>query len=371
MQSIADLTQVRREVVSMWRTRFAGSEHPFPPSLSTQELVFEAGEVAAWLEATGRGNNPDAPLEVLLHSSQFDELLEDLEASSTLLLIHDLVGGPLSALCAEEVLAATAPLDLGALVPPGRLAELLTRSGLVRTLDELAEAAFSGRGLLDRLVSCFSRPHGPWAADALTPAGTAMLVEIVRGLLEHAHFRLDPHGSGGLLLATALAAVLEDHAQPSLGLTEVEAADPVSRAAMRMLAAHAGPDAVGAPDSGAPHLALLLSQRVEDPLAFVEQVESVLLDLGPQDAAVVVGPSELLVEAITDEHGRTARDRLLLPTPEDPAPLRYAGRLPKGLSRFGGRRRLAMWVFGTAVPHAGTDWTVYGEHADTPLEASA
>src|SRR5699024_7539562 len=247
MQSIADLTQVRREVVSMWRTRSAGSEHPFPPSLSTQELVFEAGEVAAWLEATGRGNNPDAPLEVLLHSSQFDELLEDLEASSTLLLIHDLVGGPLSALCAAAVLAATA--------------------------------------LLDRLVSCFSRPHGPWAADALTPAGTAMLVEIVRGLLEHAHFRLDPHGSGGLLLATALAAVLEDHAQPSLGLTEVEAADPVSRAAMRMLAAHAGPDAVGAPDSGAPHLALLLSQRVEDPLAFVEQVESVLLDLGPQDAA--------------------------------------------------------------------------------------
>src|SRR5699024_5613701 len=185
---------------------------------------------------------------------------------------------------------------------------------------------------------------------ARTVGGAAMLVEIVRGLLEHAHCRLGAHGSGGLLLATALAAVLEDHAQPSLGLTEVEAADPVSLAAMRMLAAHAGPDAVGAPDPGAPHLALLLSQRVEDPLAFVEQVESVLLDLGPQDAAVVVGPSELLVEAITDEHVREARDRLLLPTPEDPAPLRYAARLPKGLSRFGGRRRLAMWVFGTAVP---------------------
>ena len=371
MQSIADLTQVRREVVSMWRTRSAGSEHPFPPSLSSQELVFEAGQVAAWLEATGRGNNPDAPLEVLLHSSQFDELLEDLEASSTLLLIHDLMGGPLSALSTEEVLAATAPLDLGGLLPPGRLTDLLMRSGLVRTIDELAEAAFSGRGLLDRLVSCFIRPHGPWAADALTPAGTAMLVEIMRGLLEHAHFRIDPHGSGGLLLATALAAVLEDHAQPSLGLAEVEGEDPVTRAAMRMLAAHAGLDAVGAPDPGTPHLALLLSQRVEDPLAFVDQIESVLLDLGPQDAAVVVGPSALLVEAIADEHVREARDRLLLPTPEDPAPLRYAARLPKGLSRFGGRRRLAMWVFGTALPHAGTDWTVYGEHADTPLEASA
>src|SRR5699024_3344868 len=162
MQSIADLTQVRREVVSMWRTRSAGSEHPFPPSLSSQELVFEAGQVAAWLEAAGRGNHPDAPLEVLLHSSQFDELLEDLEASSTLLLIHDLVGGPLSALSAEEVRAATAPLDLGGLVPPGRLADLLVRSELLRTIDELASAAFPARGLLDRLVSCLARPPGPW-----------------------------------------------------------------------------------------------------------------------------------------------------------------------------------------------------------------
>src|SRR5699024_3275753 len=105
MQSIADLTQVLREVVSMCRIRSAGSEHPFPPSLSSRELVFEAGQVAAWLEATGRGNNPDAPLEGLLHSSQFDELLEDLDASSTLLLIHDLIGGPLSALSDTRPLA--------------------------------------------------------------------------------------------------------------------------------------------------------------------------------------------------------------------------------------------------------------------------
>ena len=79
MQSIADLTQVRREVVSVWRTRSAGMEHPFPSSLSADELLFDAGQVGEWLERTGRGNNPDAPLEVLLHSSQFDELLEDLD----------------------------------------------------------------------------------------------------------------------------------------------------------------------------------------------------------------------------------------------------------------------------------------------------
>src|SRR5699024_10367711 len=98
MQSIADLTQVRRAGVSLWRPRPAGSQRPIRPALSPQGLVFEPGQVAAWLEATGRGNTPAAPLEVLLHSSQFDELLEDLDASSTLLLIHDLIGGSLSAL---------------------------------------------------------------------------------------------------------------------------------------------------------------------------------------------------------------------------------------------------------------------------------
>src|SRR5699024_6938565 len=101
-----------------------------------------------------------------------------------------------------------------------------------------------------------ARSAGPPGLLLHPPART------VGGLLEHAHFRIDPHGSGGLLLATALAAELEDHAQPSLGLAEVDAEDPVARAAMRMLAAHAGPDAVGAPDPGTPHLAMLLSQRV-------------------------------------------------------------------------------------------------------------
>lgn len=373
MQSIADLTQVRREVVSVWRTRSAGMEHPFPSPLSADELLFDAGQVGEWLERTGRGNNPDAPLEVLLHSSQFDELLEDLEATSVLLLVHDLVGGPLAALTAEEALAATAPLDLGALVPQDRLAALLERSELVRTIDELAEAAFSGRGLLGRLLSAFTRPNGPWAGEALTPAGTTVLVDVVRGLLEQAPFRLDPEGRGGLLLAAALAAGLDDEAQPTFGLGDSDLNDPAARAALRMLAAHAGPDAIGerSPDVTVPHLALLQHQQVEDPHTYFAQVESVLLDLGPQDAAVVIGPSELLVEALADEPTRAARRRLLLPAPEAPAPLRFAARLPKGLSRFGGRRRLAMWVFGTGQLHAGTEWTVYGEHADTTLDPSS
>ena len=373
MQSIADLTHVRREVVSMWRKRSAGTEHPFPPSLSEGELLFEAGQVASWLEATGRGNNPEAALEVLLYSSQFEELLEDLEAASILLLVHDLVGGPLADVAAEDVFTATAHHEDGALIPRDRLAELFGRSALVHAIDELAEAAFSGRRLLDRLISTFTRPSGPWAAEALTAAGGAAVVEILHGLLEQLPRRLDPQAEGGLLLATALAAALDEDALPTFGVDAADTTEPVSRAAVRLLAAHAGPAAVGerSATTAEPHLALFQQQSVDYPHDFFDQVESVLLDLGPLDVAVIIGPSELLVEGIADEPARDARDGLLRPTPETPAPLRYVARLPKGLSRFGGRRRLAMWVFGTADAHAGTEWTVYGEHADTPLDASS
>ncbi|MFI8778590.1 hypothetical protein ACIGH6_16065 [Brachybacterium paraconglomeratum] len=373
MQSIADLTRVQRGVVSMWRTRFAGTPHPFPPSLSEDELLFDAQQVAAWLEASGKGNNPEAPLEVLLHSSQFEELRGDPETASVLFLLHDLVGGPLTGVRPEDVPDALAHRTSELLIPQHRLEDLWAQAELLSAVDELAEAAFSGRALLDRLVGSFSRPRGPWAREALTAPGIALVVEILRGLLELAPRRLDPQGPGALLLATELALALEDEDQPRCGVDLSADMTAQSRASLRMLAAHAGTDHVVDREAGAevPHLALHHDPAAEDPVELYDRIESMLLDLGPSDLAMVIGPSELLLDSLRQEAHRAARSRLLLPRPESPAPLRYAARLPKGLSRFGGRRRLAMWVFGTAAPHAGTDWTVYGEHADTALDASS
>lgn len=370
MQSIADLTRVQRGVVSMWRTRSADTAHPFPNSLSGDELVFDAQQIASWLQATGRGNNPEAPLEVLLHSSRFGELLDDPDASSALCLLHDLVGGPLAEAGNDEVRTVIAQNALDPVISPDRVADLLAQGDLVRAVDDLAEAAFSGRALLDRLVDTFSRPGGPWAAYALTSSGSALIVEILRGLLELAPRRLDTLGPGGLLLATDLARALEDEKQLVYGVDLADDASSASRTAIRMLAVHAPSgrvsDRTSRPDE--PHLSLTHCQSTESPEEFFEKVESVLLDLGPSDIAVVVGPSTLLLDPLHDKVLRAARTRLLLPHPTSPAPLRYVARLPKGLSRFGGRRRLAMWVFGTAAPHAGTEWTVYGEHADTSLD---
>jgi hypothetical protein len=373
MQSIADLTHVQRGVVSMWRARSAGTPHPFPPSVAEDELLFDAQQIADWLEATGRGNNPEAPLEVLLHSSRFEELAADPEAASILFLLHDLCGAPLSGTRATGGPQSITSRMHERLTPGGQVADLLAQEDLVDAVDELAEAAFSGRALLDRLVATFIRPRGPWARNALTQAGAALIVEILRGLLETASRRLDPQGPGGLLLTAELARALADEEQPFYGVDPVDATTAEARTALRMIAAHAGTDRISERTDlpGEPHLALLHDQQVEDAEDFYERIDSMLLDLGPADIALVLGPAELLLDPLRDETLRSARSRLLLPRPERPAPLRYAARLPKGLSRFGGRRRLALWVFGTAVPHAGTDWTIYGEHADTALTDSS
>ena len=218
MQSIADLTRVQRGVVSMWRTRFAGTPHPFPPSLSEDELLFDAQQVAAWLDASGKGNNPQAPLEVLLHSSQFEELRGDPETASVLFLLHDLVGGQLTEVRPEDVRDALAHRTSELLIPQHRLEGLWAQAELLSAVDELAEAAFSGRALLDRLVGSFSRPRGPWAREALTAPGITLVVEILRGLLELAPRRLDPQGPGALQQATELALALEDEDHPRCGV---------------------------------------------------------------------------------------------------------------------------------------------------------
>src|SRR5690606_12593953 len=133
---------------------------------------------------------------------------------------------------------------------------------LLSVVDDLAEAAFSGRALLERLVDDFSRPGGPWAPNALTAHGIALAVDLLRTLLELAPRRLDLQGSGALLIASELARVLGDGDQPRFGAGLTPEVATESRAALRMLAAYAGPDhSVDPADRpGGPRLALHYDQ---------------------------------------------------------------------------------------------------------------
>ena len=69
MGDIARLAKVKRPVVSMWRqrqrTRVGSVAFPEPAVTSPAER-FRADDVLQWLEDTGRGNNPDAAIDMAL-----------------------------------------------------------------------------------------------------------------------------------------------------------------------------------------------------------------------------------------------------------------------------------------------------------------
>ncbi|MCK9247546.1 MAG: hypothetical protein M0P31_00990 [Solirubrobacteraceae bacterium] len=382
MQGIADLAQVRRPVVSVWRTRYpAASVAPFPEPLSTEPLRFDAEQVAEWLVSTGRGNNRDAGLETALHADAMQRLAGDPDRASALLLLHDVVGGPVRGMAVE---AARRHLDdrrLGFLVPPDTLGSALADAELCRAADEVAEAAFSGARALDRLVDGFEGAGGPWADEALTASAKELLAATVVELQRAEPRVVVPAGPGAAVVAGALTRHLDEHELPTVSLPPSSLERVADRAAWRRLAAYgasllgqdaergsmvagpavaAGTEAASTGQQG--RLCLLVAQGARRQ-ELRDLIDGLLTDLTEQDLLMVVGPSLLL----TDHAGRHDRVRLLERSPGDVTPLRYVARLPKGLGRFGGRRRLGVWVLGGRP----TGWTVVGAHADLRLDAAA
>ncbi|WP_157260660.1 hypothetical protein [Patulibacter minatonensis] len=376
MQEIANLAQVERAAVTMWRSRYpATSARPFPDPISTDPVRFEASAVAAWLSTTGLGNNPEAPLETALHADTFRRVTAAPGAASALLLAHHLLGEPTADLDPDEATQRLGALRPGQAYGPSivdesvldevALSAAFRDHDLRKTVDELAEAAYSGAGALDRLVETFTDRDGPWATEALTDAARELLGGVVAEL-HRAHPRVVvPEGPGGLLLAGSLVDHLDECERPTLHLQTSTLATDADRAGWRRLAAHefpiAAPD-VASSETGGGKLHLLLRQDVRRPKDLTDDVERLLVELGSDDLLLVVGPAQVL----TERDGRHVRSPLLAPAPDYAAPLRYAARLPKGLSRFGGRRRLALWVFGRPESH----WTVVGAHGDARLDAA-
>ncbi|UEJ82925.1 hypothetical protein Bra3105_00905 [Brachybacterium halotolerans subsp. kimchii] len=385
MQQIADAAQVRRPVVTTWRRRYADTDHPFPAALDDGTGRFDADAIATWLRATGAGNNPEAADELAAHSSQTLGLSDDVEASSALLLLHSLIGEPLTGADPMEIGLRIAESGAGSLLDLDETLDLLEDAERVRTVDSVAEAAFSAMPVLDRMVAGFESPGGPWAAQSLTHAGADLIAAVIDELRTIAPRTLVPFGTGGHVLANLALRGLDEGENPSFAIDPSTQRTPADRAAWRRLLAH-GIDCehlespsgessdrtadTGDLDPGEHALVLAQWQQVEDPAAFFDAVDRMVLGLGPTNIALVLGPASLLVEDGLPVSLAEHRARILdAPGPDAPR-LRYLARLPKGLSRFGGRRRLALWVLGRAQSLRGTDWTVFGNHGSTPLTAA-
>jgi hypothetical protein len=111
LSDVAALAQVQRPVVSMWRKRSAGSAHPFPgpAALEGGRELFDADQVVGWLEATGRGKNPEARNDAAAFARMPATATgsaqgNTLDALTALLTLKAMTGTALGALSPDELL---------------------------------------------------------------------------------------------------------------------------------------------------------------------------------------------------------------------------------------------------------------------------
>lgn len=360
MAGVAELAGVQRPVVSMWRSRSASTDRPFPAPLTDDPLTFDADKVAHWLAETGRGKNRQAVADVALHSNTLEAIMADPADASALLLLHHLRGEALMEAQFQDVALEMVEGSANLLLGVQTAAKAFRDAELRGRVDELAEAAFGAQGVLNRMVEHVM--HGPWSREALAPELSNLLVGIMRELAGLGRYCFVPRGPGGLLMAATYARETDDSVV-RWGARPEDLEDNWSLAVWRYVASAGSAPVPHGPSGHRPtvYLQQLVGAAAEQ--EFFERVEDAVLDLSPEDVLLLVGPEEWM----TGHAGGSGRRELFRPESNSGSSLRYVARLPQSLAIYGGRRRLALWVMGGKR----SDWTVLGAHGDTNLRAAA
>jgi hypothetical protein len=385
LADVARLAQVQRPAVSMWRSRSAASDSPFPELIEragAQER-FDAEQVVSWLELTGKGNNPDVRADVAAFASLAGvSSLEDaaLFAGLTALLALKAVSG--EQLGGRD---AGALLDLADDVDPDDsflLREVAAlgedRSALALHVDGLSDAAFSPAGAFERLMSDRFRRHLPGhAVVALRDEATALVAHVARALAVDADIApglfVDPTCGGSDLLVTTVG-LFDDESAPSVMTTAEDA--PVCRLAQRRLRVHdIHREDLHVDDEGAFELsvpAVLVahlpapgspSMSVE---AMLSAIDNIAIQMDDDQRAVVIAPAAVLSDRLLDPACEQLRDSVLRL-----GRVRAVVRLPKGLVTARPRQQLAMWVLGPSYADVPADerWMMLADLANVPLAA--
>lgn len=384
---VARLAKVRRPVVSMWRSRSARSDTPFPPPVAKVggEERFDADAVVDWLECTGRGNNPDARADVAGFASPMgmgeweDEVV--FHGLGALLCLREIAGTHLHGLSGEELLDLADdadPDDEYLLREIDALGE--RREPLAGYADTLADAAYHGAAAFERLMRDRFRLVVPGhTAVALHETAHELAASLAAALaidagLEPAVY-VDPTAGGSDLLVSLV------HHDEGLGSATVMTAahrDSASRHARRRLRVHGvhcqplavDDDGTWAVSRPAVHLAQYPSPgRPTMPAEEVlSAVENIVLQMDDTHRGVVLAPADVLADRIRDRRADELRDALLRQ-----GRVRAIVRLPRGLVVSRPRQALALWVLGPAhrsVP-VETRWTTVADLTDVELDGAA
>ena len=385
LADIAALANVRRPVVTVWRTRSADTDHPFPVPIEVRggQEWFDGLEVVWWLEATGRGNNPDAREDLAAFagldggSPAGDETV--FLGLTALLCLTAITGRPFGTADSDDVLDLADESDPDDELLYREIEALGHRIGpLAHYCDLLVNAAYNPIAALEKLIGERFRRYVPAQSTvALTETAHRLIGEATVALAGGAGFQsltvVDPtHGGSDLLVAVARRA--EGRSLTVVTDRTDDLAGRLARRRLRVHDVHRAPELGRAEPRDQPEEAVLLARYPSpgDPAMpaheIMDTVSDLLLGTNERQRFLLLAPAAVLTDRLREPRARLARDRLLrFPT------LRAVVRLPAGLVVSRPRERLALMLFGRrdASTSAGDQQLMIGDLSNVRLDAAA
>ncbi|GAA0195431.1 hypothetical protein [Glutamicibacter creatinolyticus] len=353
LSDIARLANVQRPVVTVWRSRSKGTVTPFPDPVhrvGSQDL-FDAADVVAWLQVTGRGNNP----EFREDSAAFSSAARDnFHAITSLLLLHQLLGRPLSGLSPEDLLDAADEVD-----PDDEFiySELEEESNELKSLgpyvDRLIDAAYSAQSAFESLLTERFRANEVRLSRTSVSAEALRLAALCALELSGSDLVFHEATAGGSDLISELLSCLDESAsariqEPAAG-SQTDSLDRLTLRRLKMLGSTNESLTIFKPQGGSlptVHLAQFPSPGMpdDDPESILQAIDDLVLELGPAQGAVLVAPANVLVDALESKTATGIRAQILRM-----GRVRAAVRLPQGHFLYKPRTALCLWVIGPEI----------------------
>ncbi len=326
MNDIAQLAQVSRPVVSMWRRRptVHRRDMPFPTAVRIADGIehFDRDAIVAWLGDTGRGNNRQARFDAPAAGAPDGAHLEDLVC---LLALGVGSGDELGGQSTNQLTVLAERIDGDDRMLLREIRAMAQAPRLARYVDDLINASYGPPDALTRLLS-------GRAGRALGDRGFGDdLIEILRTVTGAARQHL---GSDAVVLHPPRDPRLTRRILDGFAGVVCDRDRDGDRTQRRIAAI----DGVPILDAGTAPAVIVTSLVGAPESTALQTLDELTLSLDRDAVGIVVGSAAVLCDPLTGDAEQDRSQSLRTGN------LALAIRLPRGLWKAAHRQSLALWV---------------------------
>jgi len=354
LPDIARLANVQRPVVSVWRTRSRGTAFPFPKSKlknGTQEL-FASEEIIEWLQATGRGNNPEFKEDSAAHATL---ARENFSLITALLALQQFLGQPLTQFSSIELVDAADDLDPDDEFIYSEIdAAQDDLAFIVDYVDKLVDASYGALPAFESMFKDrFRNNETALSRTALSEKARRLVAKCALELSGPKMVFHEASSNGSDLIHTLMQLVDESttlRIQLPTGIETDRAESRLTTRRLKMLVAANESFMLSTQTTAASpvvHLAQFPAPGMldDEPLTILQAIDDLVLELGPTQSAIVIAPASVLVYATENKEIANIRASILRM-----GRVKAAALLPQGHFLFKPRTALGLWVIGQENP---------------------